>query len=137
MPRYYLLTASHDHILAGIAGGFIQQRNPGRIEKLRAGDRVVLYAAKKEYGGAKALDKAAVLGGPACAGHGKGGHFFRKKVAFAEGWKEADIKGLVPRLGFVKNKQRWGFAFMSGWREIPEEDFRTIMATQGNRADGK
>ena len=37
-----------------------------------------------------------------------------------------EIRTLLPRLSFVRDKSKWGFAFMSGWREISAADFAVL-----------
>jgi len=41
-----------------------------------------------------------------------------------------DFKSLIPRLKFIKNKQKWvGHIQGKAMREIPEEDFKLIMSS--------
>ncbi len=40
--------------------------------------------------------------------------------------QEADIRPLIKDIGFIKNKKRWGFYLISGFREISKEDFEVI-----------
>jgi predicted RNA-binding protein len=47
-------------------------------------------------------------------------------VDFKEIAKEVDIVPLIPQLAFIKNKERWGFMFRTGFFEIPKEDFELI-----------
>ncbi len=42
--------------------------------------------------------------------------------------KPVDFKSLIPKLKFIKNKQKWtGHLMGKAMREIPEEDFKLIM----------
>ena len=45
--------------------------------------------------------------------------------------REAPIRPLVPRLGFIRNKQSWGYVFRYGQIEIPAADFRIIADAMG------
>jgi predicted RNA-binding protein len=40
--------------------------------------------------------------------------------------KSCDIKTLLDRLRFIKNKANWGASFLSGILRIPHDDFDTI-----------
>jgi hypothetical protein len=44
--KYYILTASLDHILLGLENKFIQQHHPNRIEKIKKRDYIILYSSK-------------------------------------------------------------------------------------------
>lgn len=148
--KYYLLTASRDHIETGIQGGFIQQRQPHRLEKMRKDDKLVLYASKETFGATKQCRK---LLGIATATDDECDRlsykdmteslgikteeeasamcsstlvYFRKKMQFQVLPEPADIRPLLPKLEFVKNKKSWGFYFMSGFREIAKEDYNIV-----------
>ena len=41
-------------------------------------------------------------------------------------FEEKEIRTLIPKLSFVTNKTRWGFYFMSGFKEISQSDFDKI-----------
>lgn len=142
---FFLLTASRDHLTRGVELGFIQQRHAKRIEKIKQGDCVVLYAGKETLGDKKPCQK--ILGwalavddeyetlDPKAMAQSIGAEasscsptdlFYRKKMemhAFAE---PLDIRPLLQGLSFVKNPSSWGFYFMSGFREIPKGDFELI-----------
>ncbi|MBA4139479.1 MAG: EVE domain-containing protein, partial [Segetibacter sp.] len=51
---------------------------------------------------------------------------YRRDVTFKES-HEADIRPLIEHLDFIKNKKRWGFYLISGFREISKDDFEVIM----------
>ena len=40
--------------------------------------------------------------------------------------KSCDVKSLIDRLRFIKNKASWGASFISGILKIPHDDFDTI-----------
>lgn len=146
MPSYYIITASKDHIETGVANKFIQQKHPNRIEKLKKGDYVIMYASKESYGKAKSYQKFIAIAKclddkyeklkkakneNSCKPNtpiSKGDndlYFFRKIVKFIK-FKEVEIKPLIKNLSFIKNKESWGMSFMSGFKEISEEDFKFI-----------
>jgi predicted RNA-binding protein len=129
---FFVLTASKDHLDLGKKNGFIQQKRPHRIEKIHQGDYVVLYAGKAIYGSKEPYQKFVSV----CQAvddeyekiprHDGSGFFYRKKVNFLP-FEEKEIRGIVPRLEFIKNKSHWGFYFMSGFMKINEADFKEIM----------
>ncbi len=128
----YILTASNDHIDVGKENRFIQQKHPHRIEKIRQGDYVVLYAGKAVYGSKEPYQKLVSVCQAIDDEYEKlprkdgSGYFYRKKVSFLP-FEEKEIRDLVPRLAFIKNKSHWGFYFMSGFMKIDEADFMEIM----------
>lgn len=154
MPNYYIITASKDHIETGVAKKFIQQKHPNRIEKLKKGDFVVMYASKESYGKAKSYQKFIAIAEclddkyeklekakdkNSCKHDNKLSHtpmskgandlyFFRKKVKFIK-FREVEIRPLIESLSFIKNKKSWGMIFMNGFKQIPEEDFTLITSS--------
>ena len=132
MPKYFLISASRDHVLKGIEGGFAQAGHGRRdlVSKLSKGDWIVFYSAKDAYEGGKPLQKFTALGQvvdeepyqPDAAGNFKP---YRRAVAF-EKVAETEIRPLLEKLTFIKNKKRWGFYLISGFRELSEEDFEVI-----------
>jgi hypothetical protein len=130
--NFFVLTASKDHIDIGKENGYIQQKHPHRIEKLRQGDYVVLYAGKAIYGSKEPYQRLVAVCQAIDGEYEKlprkdgKGCFYRKKVNFLP-FEEKEIRDLVPRLSFVKNKSHWGFYFMSGFIKIDEADFMEIM----------
>jgi hypothetical protein len=58
-----------------------------------------------------------------------GGGFqpYRVAVEFLPA-RDAPIRPLLERLGFIRDKTHWGAAFRFGLLEAPAEDFRTIAA---------
>lgn len=50
---------------------------------------------------------------------------YRRDVKYNKN-READIRPLVEELSFIKNKKRWGFYLISGFREISKDDFNVI-----------
>ena len=52
---------------------------------------------------------------------------YRRNVHFLK-VKYAAIRPMLDGLGFIKNKTRWGFYLMSGFRQIEKADFERIRA---------
>jgi len=45
----------------------------------------------------------------------------------------ADIRPLHEHLTFIRNKKKWGFYLISGFREISKEDFSVIKSVMKYR----
>ena len=57
MTKYWIAVASEEHVKYGVAGGFVQAGHGKRsgIARMHAGDGIVYYSPKVEYGGDDAL----------------------------------------------------------------------------------
>ncbi len=132
--KYFLIAASLDHVRKGVAGGFAQAGHGRKdlVSKLSKGDWIVFYSAKDAYEGGKPLQKFTALGQvtdeepyqPVADENFKP---YRRAVAFQE-VAEAEIRPLLAQLSFIKNKKRWGFYLISGFRELSKADFEVIQA---------
>ena len=49
-----------------------------------------------------------------------------KKIVRYLDFKDVSIKDLLPNLEFVKNKEKFGFYLISGFREVQRHDFEVI-----------
>lgn len=52
-------------------------------------------------------------------------HPWRRRVEFFKG-HQAPIGPLIPKLGFIRNPQKWGYAFRRGLFEVEAADFELI-----------
>ena len=143
MPKYFLLSASRDHVLKGVAGSFAQARHGHKdlISKLSKGDWIVFYSAKDEYEGGKPLQQFTALGQvtdeePYQPDGSENFKPYRRAVAF-EKVTETEIRPLLEQLSFIKNKKRWGFYLISGFRELSNADFEVIRAAMKQKQDQK
>lgn len=94
------------------------------------GDWVIYYSAKDKFEGGKPLQKFTAIGQiiddePYQPNAQSTFKPYRRDMAF-NGSQEADIRPLLEQLNFIKNKKRWGFYLISGFREISKEDFAVI-----------
>ena len=132
MTKYFLICASRDHVLKGVKDGFAQA-GYGRkdfISKPSKGDWVVFYSSKDKFENGKLLQKFTALGQvvdeepyqPNASGNFKP---YRRNVEFKK-VEETEIRPLLEHLTFIKNKKKWGFYLISGFREISKEDFNVI-----------
>jgi len=132
MPEYFLICASKDHVVMGIQQG-IAQAGHGRkdfMSKLSKGDRIVYYSSKDAFEGGNIYQKFTAIGKitddePYQGGTKNKFKAYRRNVDY-QTCHEAEIRPLIERLSFIKNKKRWGFYLISGFREISKEDFEII-----------
>ncbi|MDB5861954.1 MAG: hypothetical protein JWQ76_5643 [Ramlibacter sp.] len=130
--NHWLGVVSRSHVQIGVAGGFIQL-NHGRkapLQKLQAGDRVVIYSPRTDYPDGAPLQAFTALGTVV-----SGDIYqvemapdfkpYRVDVKFAA-CDEAPIQPLIERLSFIKNKTHWGAAFRFGQLKLPAADFALI-----------
>ena len=132
--KYWLICASRDHVLKGVEGGFAQAGHGRKdlVSKLAKGDWLVFYSAKDEYEGGKPLQKFTALGlvtdeEPYQPDATENFKPYRRAVAFKK-INETEIRPLLDELTFIKNKKKWGFYLISGFRELSKEDFDVIQA---------
>ena len=130
--KYWIAVASKDHVLNGVAGGFMQA-NHGKSSPLRRvapGDWVVYYSPKPQYKGTTPCQAFTAVG------QVKEGEVYtavmapdfepaRRDVDFKE-CAEVAIRPLIDQLNFIEDKQRWGYMFRFGFFEINQADFDLI-----------
>ena len=137
MPAYWIGVASRDHIAIGVEGGFIQLNHGKKapLQRLHAGDGVVMYSPRTTYPDGEPLQSFAAIGVVLT-----GAIYqvemtptfkpYRVDVRFLP-CHEAPIKPLIEKLSFIKSKTYWGAAFRFGQVKIPEEDFLLIARAMG------
>ncbi len=132
MTKYFLIGASKDHVLKGVEGGFVQAGHGRKdyISKPSKGDWIVFYSSKNKFEDSKPLQKFTAIGQVVDEEpyqSNTSGDFkpYRKNVEFKKS-HEAEIRPLLDQLSFIKNKKKWGFYLISGFREISKEDFTLI-----------
>lgn len=132
MTRHWIIVASRDHVLAGVAGSFGQacHGKASPLRRMQPGDGVIYYSPKVTFGGVEKHQRFTAIGRVA---EGQivqvemGGGFtpFRRTIEF-QPCQEVEIIPLLPELTFLRDKQRWGAAFRFGMVEIPAVDFERI-----------
>lgn len=130
--RYFLAVASKDHVANGVKLGIAQAGHGRRdyLDRVSKGDWIVYYSSKDKFDDGKAYRKFTAIGQvkdvkpyqPDTKADFKP---YRRNVDYKES-AEADIQPLIEHLDFIKNKKRWGFSFIGGFREISEHDFEII-----------
>jgi len=132
MIKYFLIVASKDHVLTGVKKG-IAQAGHGRkdfISKPTRGDWIVYYSSKDKFEDGKTYQKFTAMGQisddePYQPDTKKKFKPYRRNVDYKV-CHESQIRPLIEKLSFIKNKKRWGFYLMSGFREISKGDFEVI-----------
>jgi EVE domain len=130
--RYWIGVASREHVRLGVKGGFAQFSH-GKLAPARRpsqGDWVIYYSPKLRFGEAEPCQKFVAIGQvtddePFQVEQFPGFKPWRRKIRY-ERAAEADIRALIERLSFIKNKTKWGAAFRFGFFEISKSDFRAI-----------
>ena len=132
IPHYWILVASKEHVQRGIAGSFAQAGHGKRsgIARMHAGDRIIYYSPKVEFGGTEPLHAFTALGEVAddeIVQVEMSSDFkpFRRKVKYLK-TGEVKIEPLINDLQFIRNKKAWGPAFRFGMLEIQQQDFERI-----------
>ena len=130
--KYWIAVASKDHVMAGVAGGFMQA-NHGKSSPLRRvapGDWVIYYSSKVRYREKEPCQAFTAVG------QIKEGDVYtavmapnfepaRRDVDFKP-CEEVAIRPLIDKLSFIQDKQRWGYMFRFGFFEISQADFGLI-----------
>jgi EVE domain len=131
-PRYWVGTASKEHVLNGVEGGFCQlchgKSNP--LKRLNPRDWLVYYSPRMAMGSGEIVQSFTAIGQilvgePYLVDMGNGFIPHRRDVKFVAS-QETPIKPLLANLAFIKNQQSWGYVFRSGLVAIPEPDFQQI-----------
>jgi hypothetical protein len=130
--KYWITVVSKDHIMRGVAGGFMQANHgkPGSLKKLRVNDWVIFYSPKTTYSGNEKLQAFTAIG------QVTGDHIYqyrmsedfipyRRDINFYP-CKETPFIPLVPQMDFIRDKKSWGYHFRFGFFEIGEHDFNLI-----------
>ena len=141
MTNYWIGVVSRSHVQIGVRGGFIQLNHGKKapVQRLKAGDRLVMYSPRTEYPNGESLQAFTAIG---TVVSGKiyqvemSPDFkpYRVDVDF-QSCGEAPIRPLIQRLSFIKDKTHWGAAFRFGHLNVPEADVRLIAMAMGHSLD--
>jgi predicted RNA-binding protein len=130
--RFWIGVASKDHVVNGVRLGICQfchgKQSP--VQRLSKGDYIVYYSSKVTMEGSEPYQKYTAIGVvsdevPYQVEMENGFKPYRRKVEYLEA-QHTDIKPLIPRLPFIKNKSSWGYMFRYGFFEIDQESFEII-----------
>lgn len=132
-PHYWVVVASRDHALSGVEQGIVQANHgkPGPLKRMQPGDRILLYAPKREFGDKEPYQRFVGLGTVAegevyQANIDPDFQPFRRKATY-QPVTEAPIQPLIEHLAFILNKKSWGYPFRFGSFAIEQPDFELIV----------
>lgn len=132
IERYWINTASRDHVRTGVEGEFTRA-NDGRaptLRKLERGDLLAFYSPRTRNPEGETLQHLTAIGRiaddapyqtlltPEFAP-------WRRRVEYLS-CEEAPIRDLLGELTFFADPKRWGFVFRRGLFEIGAADFQRI-----------
>jgi hypothetical protein len=130
--KYWIVVASKNHVQRGVGEGFAQacHGKPGPLKRMQAGDWVIYYSSKLEFGQPTPCQCFTAIGqvvDDVVYQHAMSPDFvpFRRNVQF-QPCAEIPIGPLIPQLSFISNKQRWGGVFRFGMLQIGPEDFALL-----------
>jgi hypothetical protein len=134
--RYWINVISSNHVKKGMEGGFTQYGHGKRtaLETLSPGDIMVFYSARETVArNSPAVQRftahAKVKDSPVYQVEMSSTFkTWRKDMEFTpeSKVKHADIRPLIGKLDFIKDKKHWGMAFRRGLFEISEKDYGVI-----------
>jgi hypothetical protein len=130
--RYWIGVASREHVQRGIEGGFSQLCH-GKSQPLRrmsVGDWLIYYSPTLRFGEKSPCQCFSAIG--RVTGEdvyevqmAPGFVPYRRDIRFYDA-REVAIRPLLDSLGFIRNKQRWGYAFRYGHFGIDAADYERI-----------
>lgn len=130
--RYWIGVASRDHVLKGVEGGFCQlgHGKMSAVRRLSPGDWIIYYSPRAQMGRGDVVQSFTAIGqvrpgAPYDFDMGNGFIPARRDVNFIAS-RDAPVLSLIDKLGFIKNKKNWGYAFRFGILSIPVDDFLII-----------
>jgi hypothetical protein len=105
-------------------------RTPNK-RRLSEGDKILFYQGGEEDGGriVASAELASSLQQPENADS------FVKLRNFEVWKKPVDMRSLIDKLSFIKNKRHWGLCIQGGIRKIPEVDYNKIIRKSSKMAN--
>jgi hypothetical protein len=134
MTKYWILVASKNHVLQGIAGNFAEtchgKAHP--LRRMQVGDGLIYYSPKLQYGETTPYQRFMAIG------HVVGEKVYqlqqpdksllnRREVNYLT-CRDVPVAPLIERLSFIKDKARWGTVFRYDILHVPVQDFKIIAA---------
>jgi predicted RNA-binding protein len=135
--NYWIAVANREHVLKGQQENIMQvchgKQNP--LKRMKSGDWIIYYSPTEIFGSKELCRKFTAIGqitNQEPYQYKMSDDFipWRRDVVFCK-VKEVEIKPLIDKLSFIKNKKQWGFIFRYGLFSIPYEDFIVIASTMG------
>jgi hypothetical protein len=128
--NFWIGVASADHVLAAVAGGFVQlgHGKSAPVRRLQPGDLLAFYSPRSEPRAGVRMQSFTAIGKI-----GDGEPYLypqtpsfsptRRDVFYLEA-QAAPIEPLLGELSFIHPGANWGFAFRRGLIQVSERDMR-------------
>ena len=130
--RFWIGVASREHVRLGVTGGFSQlcHGKAQPLKRMAVGDWLIYYSPKEQFEENAPCQKFTAIGkvtGEDVYPFEMSPGFvpYRRNISFLEA-ADVPIRPLLDRLSFIKNKNRWGYAFRFGHLEIQRADFEIL-----------
>ena len=130
--RFWIGVASREHVRLGVVGGFSQlcHGKAQPLKRMAVGDWLIYYSPKERFEENAPCQKFTAIGkvtGEDVYPFEMSPGFvpYRRNISFLEA-ADVPIRPLLDRLSFIKNKNRWGYAFRFGHLEIQRADFEIL-----------
>lgn len=130
--RYWIAVVSKDHVMRGVAGGFMQvcHGKQAPLKRPRRNDWMLCYSAKASLDGTDKCQSFTAIGqisddAPYQFQMSPTFIPYRRNVRFYD-CKQISILPLIHELDFIPVKNKWGYPFRFGFFEIKEHDFNRI-----------
>ena len=131
--KCYIIVVSLDHCYVGIKEGIIQACHGklAPIKRLKAGDKVILYANKQSFGSSVPIRRFVAIGAvtedePYQYEMFPGFCPFRRNIIYDKHLREVSVYELMDKLSFTQSKS-WGMRLRYGFFEIPMKDYDSIL----------
>jgi len=141
--RYWVISASKDHVKSGVLEGIAQacHGKEGPLRRMSKGDYVIYYSGKQTVGKPDKCQEFTAIGklrdgdvypfpmrDDFCP--------YRRNIDFFES-TDISIIPLLDHLDFIKDKKKWGYPFRFGFFEINRHDFDVISSRMLLQKDGQ
>lgn len=130
--KYWVVTASKDHVKNGIAQGIAQtcHGKAAPLKRMRKDDYIIYYSGLQTMGKPEKSQQFTAIGkviDDEIYQHQVSQDFCpsRRNINFLD-CNELSILPMINNLQFIQDKQRWGFPFRFGILEINKHDFDLI-----------
>ena len=137
MTAFWIGVASHDHVRAGVEGGFCQLAHgkAAPVARLQLANRIVYYSPRELMAGGAPVQAFTAIGEvlaekPHRVDVGGGFKSYRRDVRFFDA-RVVSIRPLLQRLSFTRDKESWGLAFRRSVFRIDLDDYRQIARAMG------
>jgi len=132
--NYWIICITEDNLRITLRQqviGFAESKGK-LLKSFQPGDLVVFYVSRESLSSGKRVGK--FIGLAAIKGESyrsfepmwKNGLFPQRINIEALSEKSCDIRSLIDRLRFIKNKAKWGATFMPGIIRVSQDDFETV-----------